>query len=141
MSGRSCLDLLGELASARTGHDEVTEKEVDRAADFIGQSKCLIGAVGGEDVIARAAQDVGDDPLNVWVVLDEEDRLAGALGDACDPLRGLRFEGGCLLGEWKEDLEGRPLAHLAVHPDRAAALHDDPVHGREPEPGSLCPWW
>src|SRR2546426_11168583 len=42
------------------------------------------------------------------------------------------------LDSWQVDLERGPLPRLAVHPDVAAALLHDAVHGREPEARALA---
>src|SRR3972149_504558 len=72
------------------------------------------------------------------VVLDQEDRLR-----ATDrPLR--RPASGCLCGTvgWVDpgqvDLERRAHARLAVDPDVAAALLDDPVCRGKPQAGALA---
>src|SRR5687767_1686654 len=48
---------------------------------------------------------------------------------------GARAEGG---DARQEDTEGRPPALFALDLDRAPALADDAVRGREPEPGALA---
>src|SRR5438045_8542038 len=70
-----------------------------------------------------------------WLILDEQDGLGP----------GHRYGG---MGRWRlarhavhareMDGERRPLARLARHPDTAAALLDDAVHGRQAQTGPLA---
>jgi len=54
----------------------------------------------------------------------------------CRRGHGPRRLDGCVHA-WKVDLEGGPLAHLAVDPDAPAALLNDPEDGRQAEPRTL----
>ncbi len=127
---------LGELEAVEAGHDDVGHQQVDRnvAADAKGR----LGALDGHDRVALQLQELGDDGAHRVLVLDEQDPLRAAG-------LGLRV-GWCgrddrqrLLGTGEQHAERRAAAELALDLEVAAALLDDPVDGREAEPGPLRP--
>src|ERR687892_1742453 len=127
-------EALHQLEAAHLRHDHVGDDEVDGAVVVSCDRERLATGPGGQDGVAPAAQVPTDQVAHDLLVLDDQHGLGS-------PARGWqrRSGGGVdrLLDPGKVDLEGRPLARLAVDPDEAAALLDDPVHGGEPESGPL----
>ena len=70
-------------------------------------------------------------------VLDDQDRFRARAGRVV-AATAAAGDLGVSVGARQVDLERRALAELAVDPDVAAALLDDAVDGREPEPGALA---
>ena len=86
-------------------------------------------AVGLEHLAARASRTMSSSSTSSTV--------------SVPPLRGtargrLLALGDTLPHTRQVDLERRAAARLGVRPDMAAGLRDDPVDGREPEPGALA---
>src|SRR5208283_1716279 len=97
-----------------------------------------LAAVGGiQHHVAAPAKDGASEDAHLVLVLDQEDRLAAALGHDLAGPRG----GGCL-GDVAEPgqvhLERRPLTGLAVDPDVPSALLDNPEDRREAEARTLA---
>ena len=101
-----------------------------------GRRDRLGGTAGREDGVPLHPQEFLDEAANLGLVLDEKHRL-GAGARFCGGRRRLpRVER--LVAAGQVDLERRSVPRLAVDPDRASALLDDAVRGREAQPGSLA---
>jgi hypothetical protein len=132
--GAARAQLAAEVEAAHAGHDDVGDHDLDRVG-LAFESQRLARAGGGANGEAVAVEHLADESQQPLVVLDHEHRPRAAGGLR----RGVR-----LLGldrragrARQEDVEDRALAGLGVDPHAAAALLDDPEHGREPESGAL----
>ena len=125
---------LRDLGPAHAGHDDVGEEQVDVAR----VAACELehgGAVGGlQDGVPVRLQDLGHQLADDRLVLDEQDRLVtGARPSAAGLAAGSSARSAT---QREENAERRAQAGLGRHLDRAAALLDDAVHGRETEAGA-----
>ena len=135
--GRSETTRLRHLGPAHAGHHDVRDQQVDRVAAAADQFERGRPVAGLEDGVAVRLEDLGDEPANDELVLDEQNRL-GAGRRRVVVARRRRMHGGLVDGG-QEDAERRALARGGVDLDRAAALLDDAVDGREAEAGAVRP--
>jgi hypothetical protein len=134
--GAERADARGELAAVHAGHDDVRDHEVDRGPVLLGREQRLGRARGGEHAVAGRVEDAPRDVPHGRLVLDHEHRLVPARARR----RGARLRGrgrGRVVPR-EVHAERRAAAGRAVDLDAAAALRDDAVHRREPEPRALA---
>ena len=129
-------DDLGHAAPAHAGHHDVGEHDVDRGLGLAALDD-RVGPVDRlDDGVAPPAQGFADDGPRFDLIFDHEHGLRAGERGRRQLAGGLRRE---LLGrDGQVDLERGAVAELAVHPDRAAALRDDAVHGGQPQAGAAA---
>jgi hypothetical protein len=120
-------EALGEAGAAHLGHHHVREQQIDFPGVTLADEESLSRVLSLDHVVTLSPQDTQDDGSNLLLILDEEDGLFPAKGHRGDG-RGGHVDFG--IDAWQVDLERRPLLRLAVDPDVAAALLNDPEHGR-----------
>ena len=139
MPGRIAVTAFATSGPLMPGHDDVGDEQVDRLGVPAQQLERRRPVAGLQHGVARRLEDLRDQLAHDRLVLDEQDRLARRCG-------GRRTEariGGCL--ECAAATRGSQIAERGAHAgrrvdlDRAAALLDDPVDGREPEAGPAVP--
>jgi hypothetical protein len=94
VSGPGPLECFGEFAAVHDGHDDVGEQGVDDAVVAFGDGEGFLAVGGGEDVVASAGEDAGDDLPQAVFVLGDQDGLACGGGRGGDLLGRRRRAGG-----------------------------------------------
>ena len=124
-----------DLDTVGAGEHDVGDDQIERGEPMsLGQG--AVEVEGDRHLIAETAQDLSHQPADRQVVLDDEQGLAPTreLGGAAS--RELAFVLARVGGQ--EHAKASALTELALDADMAAALLDDPEHGREPEPGPFA---
>src|SRR5882724_9192668 len=126
---------LGQLRAAHLRHDDVGQEQVNRPGVLLADEERLAGDARLDDVVAILAQNAAGHDPDLIVVLDQQDGLAA-------PPRAGHHIGAdgveCRIYAREVDLERGAPARLAVHPDAAAALLNDPKYRRQTEPRAFA---
>src|SRR5882724_2357883 len=104
-----------------------------------GEIDRVASVADGMDVVAVPGQHSLDEIPDRVLVFDVKDGFVAdrvTMCRACPRARAL-----VLIGARQIDLERRAVTDFAVHPDVAAALLDDAVHGGEAEAGAFALWF
>ena len=109
---------------------------MNRRLVLLADEERVAAALRLEDVVAVPLEDRAREGADRLLVLDEENGL-GASPRLESPERRLAVAADGRIGLREIDLDGRPLAELAVDPDGAAALPHDAEHRGETEPGAF----
>ena len=126
-----------QLGPATSRHDDVGHHEVDRRG-VLREHPLGFGAIGR---LQHAIAGIVEDPLGQMTHADlvfyQQHRLRGAFDR--QTRRRFRHHGRAVAAAaWQVDVERRPTARFAVHPDVPLALLDDAVGRRQAEAGPLA---
>src|SRR3954463_14081094 len=125
-----------QLPPAHLGHDDIRDYQMDRVRVLPDVAQCLDPIPGFYHVITVIAQSAACQVPHDVLVLDNQNGLGSAPGDRdLSTGRLLGSDIGCRPRQI--DLERAALAWLAVDPDVAPPLFDDPINRGKPQPGPL----
>ena len=128
--------MAGQFPAAHMRHHHVGQHEVDPAGFQFALAQRIGAAFGGDDIVAIGGENVGRIVAHLRLVLDHQYRLvAGSIRENLGQWSNLRR----LRRDARQvDPERRPAPRLALDLHATAALGDNALDGRQPQPGATA---
>src|SRR5579871_2449043 len=102
---------------------------------LLADRECFLRIRSGEDPIALATQNTGDDGANAFFIFDEKNGLSAPCHFWCVFFR-WKICSICFLS-WEIDFETRAAVRFTVHINVSIALFHDPIHCGQTKAGAF----